>query len=437
MAREHRAAGAALESIAANEVRVPVREVPEARDIKTAGPPIVDGSRLANPVFHQRGHARPHHVLAEVVSDVTARVADAVRVGAGLRQQHQPCRLERRRRQHDDLRSRFVASSAFRVKERNTTRLAAVAVDQDLANNRIGPQRQVPGVHRRIDQARWRVEGGVNIAPADAAVACAAPVTPAAILVVFQAVGGHAGTVWREHAAHLLQGIAQRQFGAGQFRRALKDAVGQMGQVLLDAGDPKVSIDAIVIRLDVLVGDWPVLAITVTTLRLEVIIRQPEREPAPDVRLATETPRSHPGVTRPRVGMVFLVDDDVLGVVGAAPALNVAVDLGERRIGSVRRLANRVLVERQRMVPGRHLASSRMFVRPLHGLQLFVEVELFASLEHQHFHAVGGQHMRRHPAGRARTDDDGVVGFREVGFRLRVALYQSDQIHTRRRPRRL
>ena len=120
--------------------------------------------------------------------------------------------------------------------------------------------------------------------------------------------------------------------------------------------------------------------------------------------------------------MIFLVDDDVPGVVGAVPALNVAVDLGERRIGGVGRLANRVLVERQRMVPRRHLASSRMLVRPLRGLQLLVEVELFAGLEHQHFHAMRGQHMRRHSASRPRADDDGVVGSPEVHFGLRIAV---------------
>src|SRR5439155_18249126 len=130
----------------------------------------------------------------------------------------------------------------------------------------------------------------------DPAVACASPETSPAILVVLQAIGGHTGTIGREYAIHLLQGIAQGQFGAGQLRRALKDAVGQIGQVLFDAGDSEVLIDTVVIRLDVLVGDRPVLAIAVATLRLEVIVRQAEREPAPDVRLAAEAPRSHPGV---------------------------------------------------------------------------------------------------------------------------------------------
>ena len=49
----------------------------------------------------------------------------------------------------------------------------------------------------------------------------------------------------------------------------------------------------------------------------------------------------------------------------------------------------------------RKIAAARMIVRPLHGLQLFVDVELLTGLEKQHFHAVRRQNMRRHSAGRA------------------------------------
>src|SRR5205823_3559837 len=40
--RKHPVAGLALETVAAKEVRVPVGQVSESRDIKAAGPPVVD-----------------------------------------------------------------------------------------------------------------------------------------------------------------------------------------------------------------------------------------------------------------------------------------------------------------------------------------------------------------------------------------------------------
>ena len=200
---------------------------------------------------------------------------------AGLRQQHQPRRFERRSRHHDDLRPRLVGLSGFGVDERDAARLAGLLVDEDLAGDRVRPQRQVAGVHRGIDQSGRRVERGVDVAAAGAPVARAAAETPAAILVVLQAVGGHARAIRRQHAVHLLQRVAQRHLGGREPRRALKQAVGQMRQVLFDAGNPEIQIDPVVVRRDVLVGDRPVLAVAVVALRLEVVVRQPQREPVP------------------------------------------------------------------------------------------------------------------------------------------------------------
>ena len=50
-----------------------------------------------------------------------------------------------------------------------------------------------------------------------------------------------------------------------------------------------------------------------------------------------------------------------------------------------------------------------MIVRPLHGLQLFVDVEFFAGFEQQYLHSVRRQNMRRHPAGCTGANDDGIV----------------------------
>ena len=46
--REHGGAAAALEAVAADEVRLPVLEVAEARHVEAAGPAVVEGARLAH-----------------------------------------------------------------------------------------------------------------------------------------------------------------------------------------------------------------------------------------------------------------------------------------------------------------------------------------------------------------------------------------------------
>src|SRR6187549_2397657 len=100
-------------------------------------------------------------------------------------------------------------------------------------------------------------------------------------------------------------------------------------------------------------------------LCLEVVIRQAQGEAAPDVRLATQAPRTHPRVVGAGIGMVLLVDNDVLAVVGAAPPLHVGVDLGVGRVlRSVRRLTYRVLVHRERVMARWHLAAAGVIVRP-------------------------------------------------------------------------
>ena len=162
---------------------------------------------------------------------------------------------------------------------------------------------------------------------------------------------------------------------------------------------------------------------------LEVVVGQPQRQAAPDVRLAAETPGADPGVVGAGIGMFLLVDDDVLRVVGAAPALNVGMDLGVFGIGGVGRLPNRVLVQRECMPVRRHVASSRVLVRPLGGLELFARIDFPARLEQEHFHALRGHHVRRHAAGSARTDHDSVVGASQVDFGLGISLEESDEVH--------
>src|SRR6185503_13218398 len=109
------------------------------------------------------------------------------------------------RRDHDDLRERLIAAAVLRVDERDPARLAAGAIDQDLARDGIRAKGQVAGIHRWINETGRRVEHGVDVAPAGAPGARPAAETAAPVFVVLQAFGCDAGTVRRQDASHLLE----------------------------------------------------------------------------------------------------------------------------------------------------------------------------------------------------------------------------------------
>src|SRR2546430_6759607 len=94
---ENRKATAPLETVAAHEPRLTVLQVAEPGDVEPAGAAVVEGGRLADQVFHEPRDPGAHHVFAEVVTHVSARVADAVGMLGRAGQQQQPRRLERRR----------------------------------------------------------------------------------------------------------------------------------------------------------------------------------------------------------------------------------------------------------------------------------------------------------------------------------------------------
>src|SRR5215204_3786464 len=152
----------------------------------------------------------------------------------------------------------------------------------------------------------------MDVASTGPALAGAAAVALAAILVVLQPVRGDAGTVWSRRAPHRLERVAQLDLAGVQLVGALEDAVGKMRQPFLVARDPEIAIDAVVVRLDVRVRDRPVLAVAVVRLGLEVVVREAQREPAPDVGLSAEQAGADPRVVGPRVRVLLLVDEDVL-----------------------------------------------------------------------------------------------------------------------------
>ena len=284
----------------------------------------------------------------------------------------------------------------------------------DLVRGGVRAEREIARVHRGIDQSRRRIERGVDVAAAGPAPAGAAAEALAAVLVL-HAVGRDAGAVRRGDASHRLERLAQLDLARVHLVRALEEAVRQVRQPFLVAGDAEVGVDAVVVRLDVGVGDRPVLAVAVVRLRLEVVVGEAQREAPPDVRLAAEHARAHPGVVGAGVRVLLLVDEDVLHVVRAAPSADVRPDVLVRAVlRGVGWLADVVLVEREGMPPGRRVAAARMVVRPLHRAQLGFDVDLLACLEEQDLEAVRREHVRGHATRGARPDDDGVVGLGEV-----------------------
>src|SRR5690348_3881933 len=96
----------------------------------------------------------------------------------------------------------LVRSTGVCVDECDTTRLASLRIDEHLARRCVGPQREMTGVERRVNESGWRIEGGVNVASSGTTSARASTEALAAVLVVFESVGGDTGTIRRQHAIH-------------------------------------------------------------------------------------------------------------------------------------------------------------------------------------------------------------------------------------------
>ena len=310
-------------------------------------------------------------MLAEVVAEVAAGVAQALRVPSRAREQQDARGLEGGRPQDHGLGLHFVALARLRVGERHPRGLARGGVDHHLAHHRVRAQGETARVLRGIDETGGRIEGGVDVAAPRAAVAGPSAKASAAVLVVLQAVGGDPGAIGGEHAVRALHRLPQHHLRRVESRRALELAVGQVREALGVAGDAEVEVDLVVVGGDVGVGDGPVFAEAVAALRLEVVVGKTQGQPAPDVRLASQAAGSHPGVLGARVGVVLLVHHDVLRVVGAAPALHVGIDGGVGAVlRGVGRIANGVLVLREGMAVVGHLAAPGVVVGPLHRLEL-------------------------------------------------------------------
>src|SRR6266536_3484261 len=115
----------------------------------------------------------------------------------------------------------------------------------------------------------------------------------------------------------LVGSLFDQQLVAARLRRRLKDSVRLVRDALHRAEDPDEAIELVVVRLDVVVNDWPVVADAVEAAPLEVVGSHPERNASPMVRAAPEHAASEPverGAWRLRVRLAVDVAPSVAPV---------------------------------------------------------------------------------------------------------------------------
>ena len=179
--------------------------------------------------------------------------------------------------------------------------------------------------------------------------------------------------------------LLDQQLVAARLRRRLKDAVGLVRQAFHRAEDADQAIELVVVRLDVVVGDRPVVAEAVEAAALEVVRAHAQRNAPPVVGAAAEHPAAKPVELRARRLRVRLALD--------VPAADAAVELAER------------LVRRRGAAP-------RRVVRPRRHLRVLRRRPTSAGFEHHDVGARLAQHLGGHAAAGAGADDADVVGFR-------------------------
>ena len=136
-------AALAFEAVAADEVRLLVGQVAEARHVEAARPPVVERAWLAHEILDEAGDVRPHQVLAEVMADEAARSCRCRWDATRLRQQHQARRFERRGGKHHRLRPCASYDLPVTVSTKPTPRAFPVAGSTvHLMRRRVRANRQ-------------------------------------------------------------------------------------------------------------------------------------------------------------------------------------------------------------------------------------------------------------------------------------------------------
>ena len=250
---------------------------------------------------------------------------------------------------HDDPPANVILAAGGLVDVGHAGRQAVVA-HRDLARHRVGDNGQALGGERRRQQHRRRREVRVRRA---AASALAAVVTGRPIV---QRLRQDREPDRNAPDVQALRGLLDQQLVAARLRRRLEDAVRIVGQPFIRSEQADVAIDAVVVRLEVVVADRPVVAEAVEALAPEVVRPEAQRDAAPVIGAAAEHARAEPVEAiagRGGVGLAF-----------ERPAAPAGVELAELALGN-----------RQ--------ASPRRLIRPRHHLRIAARVEHHAGFEHQ------------------------------------------------------
>src|SRR6476659_1563394 len=128
----------------------------------------------------------------------------------------------------------------------------------------------------------------------------------------------------RRYARNLqaLARLLDQQLVATRLRRGHEDAIRLVRQVLRRSENPDEPIELVVIRLQLVVADRPIVAEPIDAATAEVVRPEPQRNPAPVIRPSAEHPGSEPIERRAGSLRVRLARD--------LPSTDAAVELAER-----------------------------------------------------------------------------------------------------------
>ena len=360
----HVAAAPGLEVIAAGEVELPTVEPPRHVDVHAARPVLVE-RRQAFELRYVALHAGAGGV-GEVAADRAARVGQTVGMARRFRVQEQPRGLARAGRQHHHLRLHLLLAAGGRVHVGDGGGQAFV-VGQDLAGHGAGQDLEPPRRERGGQQDRR----GREVRGRRAAAAALTAVVTGRAAAQRPGQDRHP----RRYARDLepVAGLLDQPLVGARGGRRLEDAVGLVFQPLARAEQPDHLVELVVVGLDVVVGEGPVVAQPVAAAPLEVPGTEAQRDAAPVVRASSEHARPPPEellALGHRVGLALQV-----------PAAEATVELPERL------QAGAGAPPRGGVGPGEHRAVlGRVPHRPC--------------LQERHPRAALGEHLGRHaPAG--------------------------------------
>src|SRR5882724_8743376 len=185
-----------------------------------------------------------------------------------------------------------------------------------------------------------------------------------------------------------------------------------MRKVLPHATYTQIQVHLVIVWSDVGVTNRPIVAVAISAFCFEVIVGQSERQPPPNIGLTAQASRTDPGVVGSCDGILALIHHDVLHVVAVA---NVAVQmLVVFESGTIRRIADGVFIQTERMRVWWKSPAILIVVRPFHGAHFLLDVQFFPGFEEQDLEPVAGKNMRCHSARCTGSDHDCIVGFTQI-----------------------